>query len=121
MRLADLEPCFLRYEEREDGVFFPWAANLGLAMGVHFLCPKCVSANGHAIIVWFAGRGVPDDAEPGAAYLKGESEDYPEGRPAQRWTVSGSSWGDLTLAPSIRLKGGCAWHGWVQNGQTKDA
>jgi hypothetical protein len=121
MKLADLKPQFLRYERRHDGVFYIHVETIAEAHGVRFLCPKCFAENGsavgtHGVIVWFAGRGVPDDAEPGAAYAPGQSAGYPQGRAAQRWTVSGSTFNDLTTKPSIALRGRCAWHGFVTNG-----
>lgn len=104
--LADLEPQFLRYEERDGKTFFPYAETIADAHGVEFLCPKCFAKNGgpvgtHAVICWFRGR-VPDGAEPGPG----------------RWDVSGVSYSDLTLNPSVHLSGaGCGWHGWIKNGR----
>lgn len=33
------------------------------------------------------------------------------------WECTGSTFEDLTLSPSIQRVGGCAWHGWVKNGE----
>lgn len=72
-----------------------------------FDCPKCRQPEGsHAILAWFRGRGVPDNALPGPG----------------RWTVdSGSGFADLTLSPSILLTSGCGWHGFVRGGEIVDA
>ena len=118
MRLTNLEPRFLRYEERmdDDGkvhVYYVAAKDLHDAQGVMFLCPLCYTKNAgkigtHSVIVWFQGRNVPNQAEPGAARSD---------RPAQRWTVEGTDFVNLTTKPSIALEGGCAWHGWITNGE----
>lgn len=75
------------------------------AHGVMFLCPKCYQANGgavgtHSVRAWFARKGVP------AGLL-----------PAPRWTATGTTVADLTLTPSIHLRGkSCGWHGHVTSG-----
>jgi hypothetical protein len=111
MKLTELEPQFLRVEiplktRRHEDAF-------AAAQGIRFRCPKCFRANGglvgtHQVICWFLGRGV-DPAEPPTP---------------GRWVATGSGYADLTLsAPSssIALQGGCAWHGYVQNGEVTDA
>jgi hypothetical protein len=82
------------------------------AQGLIFLCPKCFAANKgpvgtHAVICWSRSRGVPDEAKPSG-----------------RWTLDGTGMNDLTLngdppgsARSVLLKGGCAWHGHITNGE----
>lgn len=77
---------------------------LAEADGLLFACPKCTDAgNPHAVVCWFAGR-VPDDVSPGPG----------------RWTPSGSGLTDLTLTPSVWLRGeGCGWHGYVRDGEAK--
>jgi hypothetical protein len=113
MRLRDLEPAFLAYntvvEGAEKRVFHKQVHEFNEAQGIEFLCPCCYEANKgnvgtHLVIVWFKDK-VPVDAEPGPG----------------RWTPSGNSFDNLTLAPSIQLRGGCNWHGFVQNGLTVDA
>lgn len=107
MRLRDLDAAFLRLtgpgRMRHVGVSF------AEAHGVWFLCPKCFAANGgpigtHAVICWFAGRGVPDDETP----LPG------------RWHPSGTGLDDLTFvgpgAASVQITKGCEWHGFVRDG-----
>ena len=112
MRLIDLEQWFLRYEEKDGKVFYPFVDTLGEAQGVEFLCPKCFAANGgnvgtHAVICWSRSRGVPEKAKPGPG----------------RWKMEGTGFDDLTLnadppgtARSVLLTGGCGWHGFVTNG-----
>jgi len=81
------------------------------AQGVMFLCPKCYRAKGgpvgtHSVLCWFRNRDVPDAELPGPA----------------RWTVSGTGLADLTLAPSVHLlPPSCGWHGWIQDGEVRDA
>ncbi|HSC15413.1 MAG TPA: hypothetical protein VLI71_09870 [Gammaproteobacteria bacterium] len=75
--------------------------SVGEAQGVLFLCPACWRRNGgpagtHSILVWFEGRGVPDEVEPVA-----------------RWQAIGNSIDDLSLHPSVN---GDCWHGWVRDG-----
>lgn len=110
MKLTGLEPELLRYAPRDGHVYHEQAPTIADAQGVLFLCPVCFQANGgpvgtHAVLCWFRGRGVPDDATPGPG----------------RWEVSGTGFADLTLSPSVNLDvpgaTGCRWHGWIQNGE----
>jgi hypothetical protein len=115
MRLVDLKPFFVRYETRqEDGKereYTHTVDSLGDAQGIFFLCPKCFAADGgevgtHAIDVTFADRGaLPNQGSHGT-----------DGSPT-RWTVTGSDFSNLTTAPSILLIRGCAWHGFITNGE----
>jgi hypothetical protein len=135
MRLTELEPRFIRYidrvEPREFAVGDPltWRARgcpserrvvtvhythrveaLAEAQGIEFLCPVCFAKNRGAVgthwcEVSFEGRGVKP--------AQGSHTD--KGLPS-RWTVSGTSLANLTLMPSIKLEGGCAWHGYITNG-----
>jgi hypothetical protein len=111
MQLLELEPQFLRYDKRENGVHLVHVESLTEADGIFFVCPKCFAANGgsrigvHGVICWFEDR-VPDDARPGPG----------------RWKPQGTGYVDLSFVPgkhsnSVRLTAGCAWHGFVQNGQ----
>lgn len=93
MKLSELEPGFItRYGSEER-------------IGVHFLCPKCKEQQ---------------------IYI---STNDPEAR--VNWKVSGDL-ANLTLHPSVDARhvlGGyddkprveCNWHGWVQNGEVRDA
>jgi hypothetical protein len=129
VRLIDLDPTFVRYEEREEtwqrvvGDPLMWKAGdptelktgpraytvpvetLAEAQGIRFVCPKCAGGSGHRCDVSFAGRGVPD-------HLGSQTD---KGAPS-RWSVSGTGFEDLTLQPSIQLIGGCNWHGYLLNG-----
>jgi uncharacterized protein DUF6527 len=124
VRLTDLEPEFVIYAtETEEERFARGAAQPAMltdprnipidrAQGIWFLCPVCFAKNGgpvgtHMVEVSFSGRGVPDDRGS-----HGEN-----GEPT-RWNLSGSGYNDLTLTPSIWLKGGgCGWHGFITNGE----
>lgn len=132
LRLVDLEPRFIRHEERgpveldicdadydttrkthKEMRMQEWAVpveTVAEANGIRFLCPLCFTANSgaagtHGVQVTFAGRSVPD-------HLGSHAKD---GSPS-RWNVAGTTFVDLTLTPSILLTGGCAWHGFVTNG-----
>ena len=120
MKLIELEPQFIRHEirpchvgaegcstisEHTQHVFHVYVDTLAEAQGIFFLCPKDFELNKgpigtHGIICWFLDRGVPTDAEP----LPG------------RWAVSGSSYEDLTLSPSVLTTEGCGWHGFITGG-----
>ena len=112
-RLVDLDAQFMRWERRDDGkIYWVPVATLAEAHGVKFLCPKCFVENGgprgtHAIMCWSRSAGAPEEATP----LPG------------RWKMDGLNLDDLTLnadppsgARSVLLHGGCAWHGFVTNG-----
>jgi hypothetical protein len=114
MKLTELAPVFIRYEvraepDREHKYLVP-VDSLGEAHGIRFLCPKCFHENGgpvgtHSVICWFEGR-VSDDVDP---------------KPG-RWNPTGSGYGDLSFVPgaksnSVLLLGGCAWHGFITNGE----
>lgn len=126
MKLSDLGAKFLRRVLKEDTwtrrkpdgtdeqvtgprEYLLDVESLAEADGVMFLCPKCFADNKgevgtHSVICWFVGK-VPDDVCP---------------KPG-RWNPSGTGLHDLTFvghgAVSVLLTGGgCAWHGFVKNG-----
>jgi hypothetical protein len=107
IKLADLEPEFIRHEERDGRVYSRHVTTVAEAHGVQFLCPACFEKNGgpvgtHLVWVTFRDRAVAD-------HLGSQSS---KGGPS-RWTVSGDALESLTLQPSIDC--GC-WHGYVTNG-----
>jgi len=132
MKLTLLKPQFYRYElqpdnwieQLPDGTRRPVSGLRGLyvrvngiqdAMGIMYLCPRCFTANDgrvgtHQILNWSKTAGTPDDADP-----KG------------RWVLRGTGYDDLTLdaepgrTRSVLLIGGCAWHGYITNGEVTDA
>mgnify|MGYP003387413317 CR=1 FL=1 len=75
------------------------------AQGVMFRCP--FPGHGHMVVVWFANPRVLPPADSNHT-------------PSPRWQMSGTGLVDLTLQPSVDVKGGpdCSscWHGYVQNG-----
>jgi len=100
MKLSTLAPHFIRV----TGNGFREVESYRDAQGIYFLCPFCFQRKGsaegvHSVLVWFAGRDVPDDETP-----------------APRWRVSGSGYDDLTITPSIDLGPG-EWHGFVTRGE----
>jgi hypothetical protein len=126
MRLTELEPEFFRYEDREEMVDFVDGkrmhrvqysvpvSSVAEAQCLWFLCPLCFQANHnsnkgtHMVEVSFADRGVQDH----------QGTHNKEGKPV-RWNVSGSGFEDLSTLPSILLEGGCAWHGYITNGEVQ--
>jgi len=113
VRLTELEPQFLSREVGPGGVVWHHKTSIDEAQGVMFLCPKCWTANSgpvgtHRVICWSRSRGIPDDASPGPG----------------RWALVGTSYENLTLnadppnnARSVLLTSGCAWHGYVTDGE----
>lgn len=128
MNLNDLDPQFVKYvtqsleQQFAEGrgapaEFLRHVGNVQEAQGIVFLCPACFTRNGgavgtHAIEVSFDGKGVKDH----------QGSHNRQGKPS-RWTVSGSTYEDLTLRPSILIDpceptcGG--WHGFITNGEVK--
>lgn len=126
-RLIDLRPYWIRWEERnatERDVevyratlgsklsLLPKVETLEEAQGIRFNCPKCGRLNTevgqHIVLVSFADRGIPD-------HLGTHNH---EGQPVRWQVMAGTSFGDLTLSPSIdltRSNPNC-WHGFIQNG-----
>ena len=111
MKLADLNPRFLKIE---DASHWRQVDSLAEAQGVEFLCPKCFAANNgpvgtHIVVCWFNGRGVSNEVRPGPG----------------RWNPSGTGYDDLSFVPpgatSVLLTGGCGWHGFIENGEVRDA
>lgn len=120
--LAELDARFLRFaridvppDQFVDGIMSPSGKRdqytrvdtLAEAHGISFRCPKCLkSAHPHRVTCWFEGM-VQDDANPGPG----------------RWTPTGAGVADLTFIPgpkikatSVKLTGGCAWHGHIVGG-----
>lgn len=130
MKLAALEATFVDHRvgvaDKSHGRHLPdgsvqWGgfpvdmlhqqAELTGADGVEFLCPKCFEENGgavgtHLVQVFFHGGDAPEN-------LGKDSEGH-----TARWTANGTGLDDLTLSPSIYVKTGCGWHGYVTNGET---
>lgn len=134
MRLSELEPEFFRIERTwEEGSFvvgdqatweergrptekrmhwqvrFHTVDALTEAAGIRFLCPKCFVQNKgkvgtHGVHVYFSGRNVPAELNNGVT-----------------WAVSGSDVNSISISPSILLIGGCAWHGFITNGEVTGA
>jgi hypothetical protein len=117
MQLTELEPEFIRYENRNEGAGFrEWhirVTTFAEAQGLLLLCPKCFAEAGsnigvHLIQVTFADKGVPDEL---GSHNKA-------GKPT-RWNVTGTGYADLTTTPSILIESGCKWHGFITNGEIK--
>lgn len=107
MKLADLEPMFLK---RLDDRHFQIVATLAEADGLQFVCPKCFNAAGmtragvHSIVCW--APSVPQTTSPTPG----------------RWEMLGTGVHDLTLragSSSVLLTDpdGCRAHFFVTNGE----
>jgi hypothetical protein len=94
MKLADLEPYFLKIEDERTFRFE--GVSINEADGVWFECPKC---RNHSIRCW--QPHVPQAISPTGG----------------RWPFSGSGLDDLTLTPSISLESSCGAHFFVRNGE----
>ena len=116
MRLLELNPQFVRYDRRGDDIYHVYVETIVEAQGVQFLCPKCFEANHgsigtHSICCWSSSAGTPNDATPGPG----------------RWKLVGTRYDDLTLDSepgkprSVQLLSGCAWHGFITNGEVTHA
>lgn len=106
MRLAELEPRFVRREIREGGrEVLVTVETPAEADGLWFVCPGCYKAKGgrrgcHSILCY--KPEIPMEAGQGPG----------------RWPMSGTGFDDLTLTPSIQLLGAtCQWHGFITNGE----
>ena len=128
MKLTELNPLFVRYETRVEtysvieGDQATWrergcpckdvtgpreyaivVPTLAEAQGIRFDCPKC---GNHGCEVTFEDRGV----------LPSQGTHKENGDPV-RWKATGSTFDDLSTIPSVQLIGGCAWHGFITNGE----
>lgn len=104
MRLADLEPEFLKIVDdrshRRDATFQD-------CDGIFFLCPLCFKANNgpvgtHGVICW--KPHVPQTRSPTPG----------------RWSIEGTGFHDLSLvagSSSVLLMGGCNAHFFIKNGE----
>lgn len=103
MKLADLKPQFMR---TVDYYTVHSVDTLEEAQGIAFDCPSCGAVpgapkRGHRMLIWFAGRGTPDEWEP-----------------KPRWAVSGTGYSDLSISPSIN-GGATCWHGFITDGEIR--
>jgi Family of unknown function (DUF6527) len=138
MKLIDLKPKFVRYEERQEtwrrlkpGIdplrgnwtdddfedftgmreYSIYVETIAEAQGIWFLCPKCFADNSGPV---GTHRCNVTFAGRGVPDHLGS---HNEANQPSRWTVAGTEFANLTLSPSIALSGGgCAWHGWITNG-----
>jgi hypothetical protein len=117
LKLTDLKPKFTRWAGlgKYGSGSFAFVKTLKEADNIWFLCPKCFASNGgskgtHAIRIDFREGQTPD-----ANVMHNK-----QGQPV-RWAVQGTGFDDLTLSPSILIEGGCAWHGFIQNGKIVNA
>lgn len=138
MKLVDLEPCFVRWEDQPytgdfvavgydtdtDEGHAAWAAagmpterrtemrerqiEVATLTEAQGIRLMCPVCRDHGLAVAFAGRGV----------LEHHGSHDRNGKPS-RWQVSGTGFDDLTLHPSVDLTGPVrpnCWHGWIKSG-----
>lgn len=111
IKLTELKPQFVRWEKREEAdgehTYPVPVATLAEAQGLRFLCPLCnelLKGKGvHQSVCWF--EDAPAEAVPGPG----------------RWKPKGTGYADLSFVPgkksrSVRLIGGCNWHGFLTDG-----
>jgi len=104
--LSELHPQFLRIlHEKVNGHVWEHVDTIQEADGLMFSCPACHNKRNaagirmdHKVAVWIPGT------DPGTA---GKA----------RWHMTGSSYLDVTLTPSVRILGHCQWHGYITNGE----
>lgn len=137
MRLTELDPQFLRYEDRPytgdfcampidtDEQYQAWkaagspteqrtemrehAVHVDTLAEAQGIRLKCPVCRTHVLGVAFRDRGVLDH----------QGSHDRNGNPS-RWQVSGTGLDDLTLKPSIDLTGPSrpnCWHGFITNGE----
>lgn len=139
MKLADLAPQFLRYEDQPyTGDFVSDAFDTGTDDGSkawaaagypterrtemreqHVYVDSLAQAQGIMLRCPTCSSGhMVSVAFAGRRVLDHHGSHATDGRPT-RWKVSGTGFGDLTLHPSVDCTQGghCSWHGWVQNGE----
>lgn len=100
MRLADLEPRFWR-TGGEGITDSATGAPVPERLGCGLMC-KCPCGCADLLSVPFRN---PLDGGPSV---------YPDGK---GWQRTGDTFEALTLTPSIQRVGGCAWHGFLTNGE----
>lgn len=129
MRLLDLEPKFFDHQvelaDRYHGRMLPdgttqWGgfpvdtlheqAEFAGADGITFLCPKCFADNGgangtHLIQLYFENGNASEHLGRDCTGKR------------VRWSANGTDAADLTLSPSVHVRTGCGWHGFVKQGE----
>jgi hypothetical protein len=114
VRLNQLDAKLYRVDGNENAE----VARVAEADFLLFQCPKCAQAcrrvlrddgTGYAEGAHFIS--VPFAAHDGRPPMRQDPH-----HPQPRWSVSGLTLSDITTGPSIQVIGGCAWHGWVKNG-----
>ncbi len=104
--LRELNACFIRYEG-DTGTMHVEGVTMQDADGLMFLCPKCYVANKGPVRTHRVICNRP--RVPQASNRVGPG----------RWEFKGTSLDDLSLvagSSSVKLEGGCQWHGFVKNG-----
>ncbi len=128
MRLRELDGHFVGGWHGKDAEHeyegYRHVESIDEAQGVQFQCPKCAEGKprsedgkvmgAHYVLCWFANPRhaptVPNDINPGPG----------------RWFISegSTSLDDLTFCGpgqcSVKLIGGCEWHGYVTAGGTHE-
>jgi hypothetical protein len=109
VKLTDLEPKFCKLTDHPNDGSWRDDATFDNNDGLMFLCPLCWTKNKgpistHRVICW--KPHVPAHISPGPG----------------RWNQTGTGLADLSLvagSSSVKLEGGCAWHGHITAGEIK--
>jgi hypothetical protein len=102
MKLLDLNPSFIRYDDRGSWVV---VNSIQEAQGISFDCPVC---RNHGVSVSFV-----DDTLP-SRYGTYEKK---TGKP-MRWKVTGTGLHDMTIIGEVDVEHvKHCWHGHIRNGQ----
>ena len=79
---------------------------LRLKVAVSFDCP---CGDSHCLRACIGFTNPPDGKGPN------------QGSGEHTWEMTGKSFEDLTLEPSIERVGECGWHGWIKEGNVTEA
>lgn len=96
MKFSTLEPRFFT----EDG-------NDGKVVGVTFLCPHCL-AERLGVHFHYVGRGLIGIHEPSTLHVADGTK---------IWDLTGTTFDDLSLSPSVDASASGHWHGFVTDGE----
>lgn len=106
---------------KQDGSFHHGHPTLDGAQGIFFWCPcgygkpeyPIDGGRPHGVIVAFRNPVGAQAPPPNFGPSSRNGQDHP------RWTMSGSSLADLTLAPSVDVGDPSCWHGFIKGGEVQ--
>lgn len=118
MRLSELDGRLYRLDvEKHENLPVDTVAEADV---LYFQCPKCAEGLPRGTE---GGRRFAEGAHyisvPFAAHDGRSAMPQSDGHQRPRWGVTGSTLEDVSTTPSILVIGGCTWHGYVTNGETR--